>query len=342
MERPRRESFRLTIELDLLCGLAVLTYVAHGSVLRALGFYVLGVAFLLGPLVLRYRWPTRFGDLAKPRNSSRLSQVRLLVLRMLGMCATAAYAAGLVSVRDAPLVIAAIEALGVLLLCFALPTAIHQVRSHRAQGLSLPEAALAAAQAALPPAIAVVLALEFRLWAGAARLLKGVPATERQAQRFSYGSFERLFLWCLLPISAAEGFALDLALQDTPLRWPSIIAHAVAVPYVLGLVARTKNYPHLIHDGKVVIRRGSELRIDVPIASIAFAATCYRAHDDRSAIAVKDGQLFLSSGAATDIRISLARPLATAWGEVQQIHCSADDPQQMVRALQTALLETQS
>lgn len=166
---------------------------------------------------------------------------------------------------------------------------------------------------------------ELRVLTAGARLLRPVPRAERDAVRLSYGSAERLFVWVLVPCGLIELVVMDYLLRNTPLRVPVLVLGLLTFPYALGLLARTKAYPHLLYDDRLVLRSGADFSLEVPLSNVQHVRR-------RTAVnvpegpALDEGLLVLSRGGQTDLRLALQPPVVSALGPVDRIDVALDDP----------------
>lgn len=319
----RWRALELAVRLDLLAGLAVLRGVTQGSWRQALAFYAVGALLVIGLFLLTRHRPVV--------QRSRGQRLRVVVPQLAGLALAVLYAAGLLSTADLARWSLLLEVGGLLLIVCSARPILRARRAARAAGASRSDAWLAGAAEVLPPVVLIAARAELRLLSGALTFFRRPPAAERGAVRLRHGGSERVVLWAVMGVGAVECVAVDLVLAGTRFRWPVLVLSLLTFPYLLGLIARTRAIPHLLHPDRLELRSG-ELRLTVPreLIGSVFSSLSMRAG---TRVRLQDGTLTIPSGGATDVALQLSSPLETPLGQVDRIQVGVDDPRGFVQAV---------
>ncbi len=196
------------------------------------------------------------------------------------------------------------------------------------------------------PTVRRLLRSELELQLTLPRALVRRVGRRKRGQEFTYhrGSWELGFALALLPVAAAEGAIVHLALPDAWL-WPRVAAaalHALGMVYLLAFALAPRVYPHRIADATLELRVGALYRARVPLAVIAAverrSARCERP------LFPGDGSAALAASGRVDLVLSLhepvtiERPLADPV-LATSIAVAVDDPAAMRAAIEQERLQ---
>lgn len=307
------------MRVTLVLLLALLTYLVQRRPVRALAYLVVGLVAVAVEAALRRRRPPA----AEPTTPQRARRAALAVI---AIGESLAVALGVVQPRDIWRLAVGAELAAAVVALTALPAMLRAVRRQRAGGASWVAALLAAAEELLPPGLLAVARVELGIYRGAFRLAAPRPRAERGALRLSYGASQRLLLYALLMVGLVELTVTDYLVRNTFLRVPLLLLGLLTFPYLLGLVGRTKAYPHLLYDDRLLVRSGPDFALEVPLVRIARASRRTRISQRNGAHLEHDGALRLASGGQTDLLLHLTEPLPTQLGHARCLEIALDHP----------------
>ncbi len=222
-----------------------------------------------------------------------------------------------------------VQSLVVLELCLvavaltSLPTLRRQALILRGEGRPPVAAYVAAFAANLPPEFQRIAAAEIVVLETAVRYVLRRPAGVRAGDVvLPYGRSARTLMFALSPAVLVELLVMDYLLRATPLRWPVLVLGLLSLPYLLGFVATSRVYPHLLRTDQLVLRSSSHFSVEIPLAILAGWSTGFRL--DSGHRRVTEGRLCLPSSGQTDCRLLLREPLHTALGACTVIDVALD------------------
>jgi len=218
-----------------------------------------------------------------------------------------------------------LEAIALIVALFSIPQMVRIYASDRAEGGTRQGALEQLIRSVVPPGYQAMALGEFRIYAAAVSLFRRDP---RDVERWTYGSTERLQWYAVGVVGVIEAVILDFLFADTIFRWPLIIMNVLAIPYILGLVGRTKAYPHLLKANALVLRAGPGFQIEIPRDNIS---SLRRAHGSGRGVrfGVVDGVLNLPQGGATDAEVVVESPVQSALGTFTRCRFAVDAPEKL-------------
>lgn len=298
----------------LVVALAILSYAAHSSLLRAGACLAIGGLALLLP-----RWLSRKSP-RQPRPPA--SRTRYLALRVLVFLQAVALAVAETS--DFPLIIVVGEVLaGAVALSGAGP-ARRRYQQERSRGTSRGESFFAGLGEVAPESLVRFARADAAILAAAARLVTPRPASERRAERWRHGSAERLIFYVLAPVATVEVAVIHHLLRGTPFQLPLLVLGLLSFPYLLGLIAQTRAFPHLLFEDRLLLRGGDGFALTIPRQAIGSVSrrTILASRERRHLRS--DGTLVLPSGGRTSLHLQLCEPVPCALGEVRAVSLHVD------------------
>ena len=307
----------ISLRADLILWLGVLRYFRGGSLLSCVLFVVVGLTLLT--LVTVTGAPA--GQRSPGPRVGRWVIQGLLV----------AEAVLLTGFPHSPFTLQIFVLLELALLAVALsyaPRLRREARTLQRQGLTTMGAYAAAFGAYLPPELRRLAVAEFTILETAGRFLLRKPAAQPDDVLLPYGRSSRILLYVLLPTSLVELAVVDYLLRHTPLRWPVLLLGVLSVPYLLGVVAVSRVYPHLLRADRLVLRSGADFSTEIPLTLIAMWSAGFRLDSGRRR--VTEGRLSLPSDGQTDFRLELRGSLVTALGDCVSVDIALD-PEAVIR-----------
>jgi hypothetical protein len=131
--------------------------------------------------------------------------------------------------------------------------------------------------------------------------------------------------------------ALETAVVGLLIPWWWIhVLDALALLQVLGIAAVMVTRPHYLTKDTLVLREGSTFEVRVPLASIV-SARVHRKDHNGPTIELADDTLSIVIGSQTDVTLVLAEPIAVKDSQVTTIRFRADEPREVVKAINAAL-----
>lgn len=222
-----------------------------------------------------------------------------------------------------------VQSLVVLELCLvavaltSLPSLRRQALLLRGEGKTSASAYVAAFAANLPPEFRRLAIAEIVVLETAVRYVLRRPAGVRAGDVvLPYGRSARTLMFAFSPAALAELAVTDYFLRATPLRWPVLVLGVLSLPYLLGFVATSRVYPHLLRSDRLVLRSGTGFSVEVPLTLVSGWSCGFRLDGGR--LRVSEGCLCLPSSGQTDVRLLLREPLETALGACTVIEVALD------------------
>jgi uncharacterized protein (TIGR03083 family) len=186
---------------------------------------------------------------------------------------------------------------------------------------------------------------ELGTWRAFARWVARRPDVPPDARAFAYHLQLVAPAVVMAGLSLVEIVAVDL-LVPWPWTWLRVAVLAVGVwgaVLTLGIGAAVTVYPHLVTPAGLRVRAGAGLDLHVPWDAVAGIRTVRREHAGIRAARVDDGVLSVGVGNATNVAVTLGRPLTAHLPrtsvEVTAVHLHADDARALMAAARSRLAE---
>ncbi|WP_037669261.1 hypothetical protein [Streptomyces griseus] len=175
------------------------------------------------------------------------------------------------------------------------------------------------------------------LWVGRRR--HGVGA----GRGFGYARGQGAVMFGFAFVCVVETFTMSVLLREWPAaHMAMLLLDLYTVLFVVGLYAAWVVRPHVLDDGVLRIRHGVHVDVRVPLGHVVSVRRELRLSHERT-----DGELDVAIGSQTSLALELAEPVThvTFLGrrrEVSLVRFHADDPDDLVRALDQALTRVRS
>ena len=252
---------------------------------------------------------------------------------------------GVLSVRDAVIVVAGIEVLLTLIGARQMFVAMRRYRQGRGSGLDAWSALEDGLAVVLPRKVARIVVLEPRLWVCLFRWV--FRRTKLREGEFGYHKRSTMDMLVLLVVlvGPVEALALHLLVPWAWLRWSLLAVEVYGTFWILGFYASLSALPHRIEEAGVRLRYGAFARVFVPyteIESVGRAVLRAPGGGDGLRAAPEEEAAYFAITGKTNLTLGLKAPqtiegLFRSVGPVGRIHLWADEPKLFARELDLRL-----
>ena len=252
---------------------------------------------------------------------------------------------GVLSVRDAVIVVAGIEVLLTLISVRQMFVAMRRYRQGRGSGLDAWSALEDGLAVVLPRKVARIVVLEPRLWVCLFRWV--FRRTKLREGEFGYNKKSTMDMLVLLVVlvGPVEALALHLLVPWAWLRWSLLAVEVYGTFWILGFYASLSALPHRIEEAGVRLRYGAFARVFVPyteIESVGRAVLRAPGGGDGLRTSSEEETAYFAITGKTNLTLGLKAPqtiegLFRSVGPVGRIHLWADEPKLFARELDLRL-----
>ncbi len=258
----------------------------------------------------------------------------------------------LLDIGEAILVVAAVEALLLLVGGYGLLAAVREYRRRRVSGLDGWRAIEDGLAVLLPKAAARLVVSEPRLFLCLVKwAFRKIRLREGEFSYHKRSTFDMLILTVVL-VTPVEVLVIELLLQAfLPLLWLRsllLILAVYAVFWMLGFHASRVTLPHRLEETRLRLHHGVFAEGSIPYSGIRNARLDRRkAPKWGDGLQISGDEAYLAIGGSADVTLELRppRPLQGFFKPtkpVDTVHLAADEPERFLRELEKRVPETAS
>ncbi|MEV4329803.1 hypothetical protein AB0K02_04560 [Streptomyces sp. NPDC049597] len=211
-------------------------------------------------------------------------------------------------------------------------------KTSRRQGADGQEALSQALSAVLPAPVAKAMGAEFGLFRALWRWIRRKPDAPEAHEILTYGSEIKPIMWAMVFLVPLEILAVEFLVPWPVVRFILLALSVYGTVWVLGFIAALSVRPHIVGDGKVVLRFAHFTQITVPLELVESVRTT-RHSGYRRAVQIADGVLAMPIGDSTTLSVRLREPYPVELKpgkptqEVREVRFAADNTREAVRVL---------
>ncbi|SOE00622.1 hypothetical protein [Blastococcus haudaquaticus] len=155
----------------------------------------------------------------------------------------------------------------------------------------------------------------------------------------AYNGLDRAVVWTITAVGVIETVIVHVLVSWPPLRWSLLALSVYGVLGLLAFDATTRQHPHLLRDGELVLRSGHFRSVRVPLEDVVQVRKHVRNEHGRTVEMTDDG-VAVSFMGGTDVELRFATPTPVdvdgRISTVERVSFSAADPAAAVSRLRTA------
>jgi hypothetical protein len=249
---------------------------------------------------------------------------------------------GVFSLGEAVAVGLALEVLLAGIVITEITLARRAFKTSRSQGADGQEALNQALSAVLPAPVAKAMGMEFGLFRALWRWIRRKPDAPEGHEILTYGSEIKPIMWAMVFLVPLEILAVEFLVPWTVVRIVLLVLSVYGTVWVLGFIAALSIRPHIVGDGKVVLRFAHFTQITIPLELVESVRTT-RHSGYRRAVQIDDGVLAMPIGDSTTLSVKLREPYPVApkpgkpTQEVREVRFAADNTREAVRILTASI-----
>ncbi|MFP1626492.1 hypothetical protein ACLB9X_15260 [Streptomyces sp. 5K101] len=216
-------------------------------------------------------------------------------------------------------------------------------KTSRSQGADGQEALNQALSAVLPAPVAKAMGMEFGLFRALWRWIRRKPDAPEGHEILTYGSEIKPIMWAMVFLVPLEILAVEFLVPWTVVRIVLLVLSVYGTVWVLGFIAALSIRPHIVGDGKVVLRFAHFTQITIPLELVESVRPA-RHSGYRRAVQIDDaGVLAMPIGDSTTLSVKLREPYPVApkpgkpTQEVSEVRFAADNTREAVRVLTASI-----
>ncbi|MGW7259342.1 hypothetical protein [Streptomyces sp. NPDC054834] len=219
-----------------------------------------------------------------------------------------------------------------------LALAARAYKASRNRGADGQEALNQALSTVLPSPVAKAVGMEFGLFRALWRWIRRKPDAPEGHEVLTYGSEIKPIMWAMVFVVPLEILAVEFLVPWSVVRIVLLVVSIYGTLWVLGFIAALSIRPHIVGDGKMVLRFAHFVQIVIPLDRIESVRTS-RHSGYRRAVQIDDGVLAMTIGDSTTLSVTLREPYPVApkpgkpLQEVREIRFAADSTREAVRVL---------
>ncbi|TCJ16017.1 hypothetical protein E0L93_11070 [Rubrobacter taiwanensis] len=248
---------------------------------------------------------------------------------------------GVLDLRDAILIVVALEAALLFAVAGELALAFRGYRRARSAGMDGRRAVEEALAAVLPRKLARLAVLELRLMFCLFRW----PFQHRKPEEFTYHRSSMMWVLAVMALLVApvELLAVHLLIPWDWLKIAHLVLGVYAIFWLLAFPASLATLPHRLEPAGLRLRYGVFAEGFIPYAEISSVELARRtALKSGDGLQTQNGSACLAINCKTDVTLRLNEPhrlqgFLRRTEEVEEIHAAVDDPESFVRELRERL-----